>query len=840
MTNLSGRKLRSRSQRRILRWLIDYSGSLTEISTSLKIRTSHTSLALSELRKRNLVYRDDSHGIRGAIHSITEYGRDVLEQDRLDLYKKYSVHLESGYDGIVLESKDTELLLCYQKSTPISLVSLPLDPFDHDYDGHENSSGTKGVIWASVVPNSLTWYSSNDMRRISPPSELGRGTLDAWLQKKESFALVRAKLFKPTNQWNVPPGTKFKTPNVNEIQLPNELSQGSHVIGKIIGTENVVSWESRLHAHLSSDIDINLLINSFSDNACVLRKNVIKPNVSVMPINCLYDWLKLRHKRLSNERLVAKFDEIKSTIYNQSINALSVALQKEISKDFGYCDWVDEVPKNIEISNLSLEGLKSIILHLRTSCDYPYIVEWDFDTEANLEFLNHLIRDSNCRLLVTRIGEAAMIDSSLGRLVSLPKLAMGRLTLSNQHSLDLELTHKSKNIVEVAHSVYPRNAKELIQSYQNELWDLTLMSGTSDDFRFRDQIWQALHKYPSGNEEWANEIETTNPLAAWIATPARNRPSRWVRICQKLDGNWSDLMAVDTISLNLLLSSINTASDEWRLMAIRAISNHFLLDNQTVVETIKSENQSTNTVAIATAILLICDKLPIEFSEIIGNAIDEWLDSPFFASEVLEALFRNDGNDNFDRFNIYSKVMLASKIHPPNSILYNWGKYVSVIQNLESISNERMRVFMTLLPFQWWCGNSANWLVSQLSSSSGRRWLANQEIPWPALIFRLDGELWGPPGLRQRFIRKIPDSGDLLYIPIMQESVAKDSLMDVFDLVSKSEDANYRVTPRTHPELVYLLRDIKNWPDFSVDVISEGDSTIGALIYGISYHKNTI
>ena len=840
MTNLSGRKLRSRSQRRILRWLVDYSGSLTDISNSLKIRTPHTSLALSELRKRNLVYRDDSHGIRGAIHSITEYGREMLEQDRLSLYQNYSANLESDYDGIVLESKDTELLLCYQKNTPISLVALPLDPFSDDDVGPENSSGTKGVIWASVVPNSLSWYSTKELRKITPPGELGRGTLDAWLQKKESFALVRARLFKPTNQWNVPPGTRFNTPKVKEIQLPNELSQGSHVIGKIIGTENVVSWDSRLHAHLSSDIDINLLINSFSDNACVLRKNVIKPDVSVMPINCLYDWLKLRHKRLSKERLVAKFEEIKSTIYNQSINALSVALQKEISKDFGYCDWVDEVPKNIEISNLSLDGLKSIILHLRASCDYPYIVEWDFDTEVNLEFLNHLIRDNNCRLLVTRRGESVKIDSSLGRLVSLPKLAMARLTLSNQHFLDLELTHKSKNIVEVAHSVYPNDGKELLQSYQNELWDLTLMSGTSDDFRFRDQIWQALHKYPLGDEEWANKIETTNPLAAWIATPSENRPSRWVRISEKLDGNWSDLMAVDRISLNLLLSSINTASDEWRLMAIRAISNHFLLDNQTVVETIKSENKSMNSVAIATAILLICDKLPLEFSEIIENAIDEWLDSPFFASEVLEALFRNDGNDNFDRFNVHSKVMLASKIHPTNSILYNWGKYVSVIQNRDSISNEMMRAFMTLLPNQWWCGNSANWLVSQLSSSSGRRWLANQEIPWPALIFRLDGELWGPPGLRQRFTRKFPNSGDLLYIPLMQDSVAKSSLMDVFDLVSKSEDANYRVTPRTHPKLVYLLRDIKNWPDFSVDVISEGDPTIGALIYGISYHKNTI
>ena len=840
MTNLSGRKLRSRSQRRILRWLVDYSGSLTDISNSLKIRTPHTSLALSELRKRNLVYRDDSHGIRGAIHSITEYGREMLEQDRLSLYQNYSANLESDCDGIVLESKDTELLLCYQKNTPISLVALPLDPFSDDDVGPENSSGTKGVIWASVVPNSLSWYSTKELRKITPPGELGRGTLDAWLQKKESFALVRARLFKPTNQWNVPPGTRFNTPKVKEIQLPNELSQGSHVIGKIIGTENVVSWDSRLHAHLSSDIDINLLINSFSDNACVLRKNVIKPDVSVMPINCLYDWLKLRHKRLSKERLVAKFEEIKSTIYNQSINALSVALQKEISKDFGYCDWVDEVPKNIEISNLSLDGLKSIILHLRASCDYPYIVEWDFDTEVNLQFLNHLIRDNNCRLLVTRRGESVKIDSSLGRLVSLPKLAMARLTLSNQHFIDLELTHKSKNIVEVAHSVYPNDGKELLQSYQDELWDLTLMSGTSDDFRFRDQIWQALHKYPLGDEEWANKIETTNPLAAWIATPSENRPSRWVRISEKLDGNWSDLMAVDRISLNLLLSSINTASDEWRLMAIRAISNHFLLDNQTVVETIKSDNKSMNSVAIATAILLICDKLPLEFSEIIENAIDEWLDSPFFASEVLEALFRNDGNDNFDRFNVHSKVMLASKIHPTNSILYNWGKYVSVIQNLDSISNEMMRVFMTLLPNQWWCGNSANWLVSQLSSSSGRRWLANQEIPWPALIFRLDGELWGPPGSRQRFTRKIPNSGDLLYIPIMQDSVAKSSLMDVFDLVSKSEDANYRVTPRTHPKLVYLLRDIKNWPDFSVDVISEGDPTIGALIYGISYHKNTI
>ena len=841
VTILSTKRLRSRSQRRILSWLLDYSGSLTDISNALKIRTSHTSLALSELRKNDFVHRDDSHGIRGAVHSITTHGRDRLEQDRLSLYRKYSTNLDSDYDGIVLESKDTELLLCYHKNAPISLLTLPYDPYTDQLESSANSSGTKGVIWASVVPNSLRWYSAKDLQQITPPNELSRGTLDAWLEKRESFALLRAKLFKPTSQWNVPPGTKFNSPLAgDDVQLPYELCQGSHIIGNIVETNQVVSWGARLHAHLTSDIDSNLLINSFSDNACVLRKNVIKPDVSAMPIDSLYDWLKLRHKRLSSEKILSKFEEMKTIIQSQSINGLSLTLQKDISQDFGYCEWIDEIPQNLEISNLSVDGLKSIILHLRENLDYPYVIEWGFDTETNLEFLNYLVRDSNCRLLVTRIGQAFQLNSSLGRLVSLPKLAMARLILANQQSIDIELSHQSNSTVEVAHSVIPRDGRELLQSYQNHTWNLSLMSGKCEDFQHRDQLWQALHKYPTGDEKWANQIETSNALAAWIATPPENRSSRWIRISEKLEGKWSDLMAVDEISLDLLVTSIAYASDEWRLKAIRTISNHFLSDNQMVVETMNSVMNSTNSITIATAILLICDKLPMEFSEIIDNAIDEWLDSPLFTAEVLEALFRREGEDTFDRFNAYSRVLLASKIHPKNSILYNWGRYVSALQNLEVISNELMRRFMNLLPYQWWCGNSSTWLISQLSSSSGRRWLSNQTIPWPGLIFRLNGELWGPPGLRARFQRKIPDSTDLLYITMMQDSVAKNSLMDVFELVSKSEDNNYRVTPRTHPKLVYLLQDIKYWPDFSTDVIEEGDSTIGALIYGISYHKNTL
>ena len=72
MTILSSRRLRSRTQRRILNWLLDYSGSLTEISTALTIRTPHTSLALSELRKRNSVNLEEEVDEEKVWHSQQE------------------------------------------------------------------------------------------------------------------------------------------------------------------------------------------------------------------------------------------------------------------------------------------------------------------------------------------------------------------------------------------------------------------------------------------------------------------------------------------------------------------------------------------------------------------------------------------------------------------------------------------------------------------------------------------------------------------------------------------------------------------------------------------------
>ena len=149
------------------------------------------------------------------------------------------------------------------------------------------------------------------------------------------------------------------------------------------------------------------------------------------------------------------------------------------------------------------------------------------------------------------------------------------------------------------------------------------------------------------------------------------------------------------------------------MKAIKLLSQHFLFDNQHLIEAKKGVQSSPELSALSTAVLLICDKLSDEFTKYVRESVDEWLDTPLFADEVLKALFKQVSNSDYDRFGVFEKVVLASEIHPKDSILYNWGKYVQSLRNSEIISNEQSRGFMSTLPYQWWYANAPDWLVGQ-------------------------------------------------------------------------------------------------------------------------------
>ena len=57
-------RIRSTYQRRVLDWLADGGGTVTEVSRALSIRVPHASAALKQLRESGDVVRDDA-SLRG-------------------------------------------------------------------------------------------------------------------------------------------------------------------------------------------------------------------------------------------------------------------------------------------------------------------------------------------------------------------------------------------------------------------------------------------------------------------------------------------------------------------------------------------------------------------------------------------------------------------------------------------------------------------------------------------------------------------------------------------------------------------------------------------------------
>ena len=60
----------------------------------------------------------------------------------------------------------------------------------------------------------------------------------------------------------------------------------------------------------------------------------------------------------------------------------------------------------------------------------------------------------------------------------------------------------------------------------------------------------ALSQFPDGEEEWANQMEASYPLAAWIASPAKNRWQRWQRVSSRLDSEWLALLDIDFLPID--------------------------------------------------------------------------------------------------------------------------------------------------------------------------------------------------------------------------------------------------------------------------------------------------
>ena len=88
-------RIRSKHQRRVLDWLADGGGTVTEVSNALGIRVPHASVALKKLRESGDVVRDEAN-IRGSRYRLSSQGLARLESDaitRMSELVQWSPHI---------------------------------------------------------------------------------------------------------------------------------------------------------------------------------------------------------------------------------------------------------------------------------------------------------------------------------------------------------------------------------------------------------------------------------------------------------------------------------------------------------------------------------------------------------------------------------------------------------------------------------------------------------------------------------------------------------------------------------------------------------------------------
>tara|TARA_B110000240_G_scaffold179567_1_gene209898 strand:+ start:123 stop:980 length:858 start_codon:yes stop_codon:yes gene_type:complete len=276
-------------------------------------------------------------------------------------------------------------------------------------------------------------------------------------------------------------------------------------------------------------------------------------------------------------------------------------------------------------------------------------------------------------------------------------------------------------------------------------------------------------------------------------------------------------------------------SEEWSLQALEKTRQRFTNNVESILKYESFFQDEILGPWMATAVLLASGQLPEEFHPLLEQACSLWVDAPRQPKQVLESLFPIGMTLSSHVEECLIQCKAAAKVHPHDSILSLWSTLLENMESNEPITPEFLRKVMTKLPSDWWRAWAGDWLQVQLTSSSGRRWLAATPLPWPALLTRPAGERGGLPAWPTPYPSGRIGLDEVLHILLLEDKKGKPALLDVYDMLATSERQEPVHYGRTHPLVGWLARSVESWPPMGLEVLSQGEPEIGALLYARSF-----
>jgi len=851
-------KIRSRYRRRLLNRLSEGGATVSVLARDIGLQVPHASAELRKLRNEGLVSSDLVAGSRGAYLHLTELGWNRIRSDEKSRALD-ALPLPSMPGKFCILDKDGSNLLMGISSIPKSpMILIPDRPPDHE-NNSDDSIGNEGVRWNWAVfkEKDPRWFDLQSMKVIqTPPISIDPGKIDTYSTQSSVIGIIRATLINEMSQLAMTLGTWYDMPKSRQKPPLNEntFHRGDWVLGGCHKLSQEIRPKVPIVAILPDSLSRTMLIRTTSINSLVIANlGGLDLMGDPYPLSSLDIWIQKAHPRLPEAELKRRVQSLKDRIMSTRKVRTDDSTWRKFRRDWGNQSFTIEESniRNLDtrgLGNFALESLMSwVILDDNRP---PLILEIDdnFPESKISSILIHpklriLIKDKICS--ITQSSNLLYNDS----LRPLPWL---RLKTSNEEIISLKLIDSLPTIVEnnddsLSLEINPWKLVGLEKSYDSESEELE--SG------YISMIKSAISQFPSGNEQWANQMEARYPLAAWIASPKATRWPRWQRLRERLPIEWLILFDIDHIPLDRIAELADQANEEILGYFAERLGQKIREDNQTTIRTrpaVDFIEASPGTSWVAAQFLTNAAWIPEDLhDDLIQWSLEAWISSPpkksLSALQGVSWLFSSGRNPNTDFNKVLEKIIFKAQSLPKDHDLKIWASLVNYSIDGRELSKQELNFIIERLPYDWWAPISSDILLKMLSNEESNEWLFSHPHPWPALVLRPIGELSNAPGLENLSHPGI----NLEIYPLLVRRLrgrrgrdelpnSADSLLDLLDAIESSIDSTPPLTGRTHSLSGWLAQPIEKWPDFSSQIIFDGDPIIGERLLSrkTGFHEN--
>lgn len=825
---MSSRAIRSSAHRQILVWLRHGSSTVSEIAKQFGMRMPHASLACRKLREAGLVTRDESGGLRNAPLFLSQRGVERLTEDAVSKMMRYGEVLATTKQPMVLHADDANVLLAYTHLPETSLVFVP-DPV---LTGQASSSGNKGGVWVLAPKANIRWYHLNDGSPAEPPLSRAN-TLADFEPSVQRVGLVRGEVFEMLGEARLVEGQFFPTER-GDGPPPRRLQLGNMMVGHVEGTPYAYAPQQGLRAHLHSALNRSLLLQALAEGSLEIGDRHATKHRR-LPFGVLKEWLMLKHPRMKKQRILELHEDLVSLLDEGPTGSPS-ALEREALMDFGRVTWTTTPLEEgyLDLYGMTPSGASALLHFVASNIATPFSVDWPFE-ELEQSLLTRLLEHPLCRSFISRRGPFS--NQGVQRSVLFDGDDMGVVSIRQGRSSMLQVILSPSGVSQrptgTVPSPAPANALELIEHHS--VSNIESYTGEVVEGDGGYALADALQLYPAGDEERANMWEREHPLAAWVASPAENRPARWMRLHTRLPEGWTDLLSVDALSLEHLPLAMLGASSAWQRLVLRRIQAFAQVDSGVLVKWRDGLKADTST-APAYATCLLCSLQPgrPEEATLFEEATEVWFTSPMCEQEVLETVLGPTKGEHSPHDFLTTWASRAEK-QPKSSLLHAWATALRIVQNREPWLSETQRTMMERLPHAWWAVFAGQWLTTQLVNHTGRTWLQTFACSWVVQLTRPEGEHTRFPGLDVLHPGFQLTTEDLLGANLLNEEDGNQHLRDLYEMVYAHEQDLPVPLLTTHPFAGWLVRPLHEWPRFGPEVLGVGDPKVGELLFARSF-----